>query len=181
MPSLFNDSNSDLRPVGRWQWFREGLDIYEAIAAEAATRGLLAPQRRWNVELLPMPTSRRRGDYRAELRPYWERAVRAIARKKFLLKSFRLSQLSMPPDSFFERKIVPILEKHSNRHEYYGNLKCLELSNCKMANDDVFALARFLRNNGTLEELDLSNNKIENTDRGRAAKLLAMSIKTPFT
>eukprot|EP00579_Thalassiosira_antarctica_P010765 CAMPEP_0201919014 /NCGR_PEP_ID=MMETSP0903-20130614/8023_1 /ASSEMBLY_ACC=CAM_ASM_000552 /TAXON_ID=420261 /ORGANISM="Thalassiosira antarctica, Strain CCMP982" /LENGTH=638 /DNA_ID=CAMNT_0048455445 /DNA_START=393 /DNA_END=2309 /DNA_ORIENTATION=+ len=167
-----------------------GLPYQERRKAGEAAIGLLMEQDEGSIKLVP--TLRRNiwrsaweerrisssvSPYHVELLPYWESMAKTVCNRKKILNSFQLSRIGMPPGPFFRETVVPLFEKSSNRHEFYGNLKSIELSSCSLSNDDIIAFSTFLTNNETLQELDLSGNKFESMNRARAAKVLALAIK----
>lgn len=182
-------SDQNRKPGLIWpdEFRQRGLGWYDAINAHRVCEALFRAARQ---ECTFFGTRNKKGElkivaenccrmsypsYSTELLPHWNAVSDAIC-KMDDIERVQICRVSMPT-GFFRDKIIPAIQLNSNRHEFYGNVKSLELSNCNLSNDDITALSGFLSGNETLQDLNLSGNKIENVDRSRASKLLALAIK----
>ncbi|EJK61629.1 hypothetical protein THAOC_17848, partial [Thalassiosira oceanica] len=78
-----------------------------------------------------------------------------------------IANFFLPPGSYFEDTILPLLDRSKN------TLETLELSNCGLSKDNIKAVLDFVSKNESLHSLDLSNNILD----VETATLLSSAIK----
>ena len=88
-------------------------------------------------------------------------------KKSHSLSSFSIKHVVLPPSSFVNQKLLPMLSKKTS-------LSSLELHDCELGASSIQCIAQFLSTNESLSILDLSSNVMDNLD---SVKALSSAIK----
>ena len=91
----------------------------------------------------------------------------AQPKKSHNLSSFSIKNVVLPPSSFIDQKLLPMLNKKTS-------LTSLELHDCELGTSSIKSVARFLSTNESLSILDLSSNVMNDLD---SVKALSLAIK----
>ncbi|EJK62557.1 hypothetical protein THAOC_16825 [Thalassiosira oceanica] len=104
--------------------------------------------------------------YHEKVQPHYDYFASTVKTKDDL-ESIRIANFFLPPGSYFEDTILPLLDRSKN------TLETLELSNCGLSKDNIKAVLDFVSKNESLHSLDLSNNILD----VETATLLSSAIK----
>ncbi|EJK57718.1 hypothetical protein THAOC_22197, partial [Thalassiosira oceanica] len=104
--------------------------------------------------------------YHERVQPHYDYFASTV-KTKGDLESIRIANFFLPPGSYFEDTILPLLDRSKN------TLETLDLSNCGLSKDNIKAVLDFVSKNESLHSLDLSNNILD----VETATLLSSAIK----
>ena len=106
--------------------------------------------------------------YHADLLPRWEAFAEAQSSNEDpSLEHFSIVRVQLPPAPFFSQKLMPVINNSRD------TLTTLQLRGCDLVSKDIVPISRFIKNNSTLNTLDIEVKM----DSMRDTKSLSKAIK----